>query len=88
MVEKRRTRREAAAYVTETYGIRLSPRTLEATPVPYIVANGQALYQVADLDRYARDKIASAARRTGRASPRRSPSSMSKATWLCHCVAA
>ena len=67
MTDKRLNRREAAAYVTETYGFRLSPRTLEDAAVPYIVVNGQAIYQVADLDRYAQGKIVSAARRTGRA---------------------
>jgi glutaredoxin len=65
-LEKRLTRREAASYVTATYGIRLSPRTLENTPVPYIVVNGQAIYETKELDRYARDKIAVASRRMGR----------------------
>ncbi len=65
-VEKRLTRRNAAAYVSETYGFNLSSRTLEDAPVPYIVVCGQALYQKAELDRWAQGKIAAASRRVGR----------------------
>jgi hypothetical protein len=64
--EKRLTRRDAAAYVTETYGFKLSSRTLEDAPVPYIVVCGQALYQKVELDNWAQGKIASASRRIGR----------------------
>ena len=65
MTDRQLNRREAAAHITETYGFRLSPRTLEDAAIPYIVVNGQAIYQVADLDRYAQGKIASAGRRIG-----------------------
>jgi len=67
-MDKRLNRREAAEYVTGKYGFRLSHRTLEAQPIPYIVVNGQAIYQTADLEKYAEAKIAAAARRIGRAS--------------------
>jgi hypothetical protein len=65
MIKKRLNRQAAATYVSETYGVPLSPRTLEATPVPFIVVNGHALYEVEDLDRYAQGKIAAASRRLG-----------------------
>ena len=75
-MEKRVNRREAASYITERYGFRLSPRTLEATSVSYIVVNGQAIYQIAELDRYAQGKIAAASRRTGRVDRPRNPAAL------------
>jgi hypothetical protein len=66
LTEKRLNRRGAATYVTETYGFRLSPRTLEYAPIPYIVVNGQAIYQKTELDKWADAKIANASRRIGR----------------------
>lgn len=68
--ERRLNRAEAAAYVSEKYGVPLRRRTLEATPLPYIVVNRQALYERPELDRYAQSKIAAASRRTGRAPAR------------------
>lgn len=69
--EKRLNRRDAATYVIDTYGFRLSPRTLEYAPIPYIVVNGQAIYQRAELDKWAQGKIANASRRVGRAAQTR-----------------
>jgi hypothetical protein len=66
LTEKRLNRRDAATYVIDTYGFRLSPRTLEYAPIPYIVVNGQAIYQRAELDKWAQAKIANASRRIGR----------------------
>lgn len=68
----RMNRREAAAYITGKYGFRQSHRTMEALPVPYLVVNGQALYEVADLDTYAQAKLAGASRRMGRGATARS----------------
>jgi hypothetical protein len=68
LVEKRLNRRSAADYVMDRYGFRLSARTLEDAPIPYIVVNGQAIYKIADLDQYAQNKINSASRRMGRGS--------------------
>jgi hypothetical protein len=45
---------------------------MEALPVPYLVVNGQALYEVADLDTYAQAKLAGASRRMGRGATARS----------------
>lgn len=63
---KRIGRVAAAAYIAETYGFQVSPRTLEKWPVPYAVLNGRVAYEVDEIDRYARAKIADAPRRMGR----------------------
>ena len=63
---KRMGRVAAAAYISETYGFPVGARTLERWPVPYAVLNGRAIYEVAEIDRYARAKIADAPRRIGR----------------------
>ena len=60
------TRIEAAARITETTGVPISPRTLERATVAYRLVNGRAMYAAADLDRFVSVLISNTSRRVGR----------------------
>jgi hypothetical protein len=62
----RLTRVEVSRYLAEIHGIRLTPRSIESAPIPYLLVKGKALYTPADADEYAAAALASASRRIGR----------------------
>jgi hypothetical protein len=64
-VDKRLTRAQAAAFVTDQTGVPLAARSLEKLPVPYCVLIGKAMYCRADLLRYVEQTVARASRRMG-----------------------
>ena len=64
-IEKRLTRIQAAAWVTDQTGVPLASRSLEKLPVPYVLILNTAMYSRADLLRYVDGLAARASRRMG-----------------------
>jgi hypothetical protein len=64
---RRLTRSEAAAYMSERADQHISPDTLRGWPVPYRQLGRDAMYEIADLDRFIEERFAAAPVRINRA---------------------